>query len=209
MNNATNNRWSNAVRGYARDSDALRASQAAGKVRDAFWDAETGRVLGKSADPLGDVPIITEMGLGRALNAARGPDKSLVLSPQANRQVESILEALRAQNIVQGVKRSAAAGGGSNSPGDLYAAKAAGAAADAAANIAGGPAGAATKAATTHLLDFANRNKDRALAEALQNPQQMIVLLEQKLQAGQPLSKTENALLNLLRGASTAAATSH
>lgn len=209
LNKTTNNRWSNAVQGYARDSDAVRAAQAAGKVRSAFWDAETGRVLGVAADAAGDVPKITEAGLGRALNAARGPDKSLMMSNEANTRLNAVLEALRAQGIVQGVKRSATAGGGSNTTGDKFAAETAGAAANAFAGVAGGPAGAIGKGALDSLRDYANRNKDRALAEALQNPDQMIRLLEQKLKSGEPLKKSEESLLMLLRGASVSAATSN
>ena len=44
-----------------------------------------------------------------------------------------------------------------------------------------------------------------AYAEALQNPQQMIQLLERKLQAGAPLNAQEQYLLSLLRGVPAAA----
>ena len=161
--------------------------------------------MGVSADAAGDVPKITEAGLGRAMNAARGPDKSLLLSNEANTRLEAILEALRAQNIVQGVKRSATAGGGSNTASDIFAARSAGAAADAVTNMAGGPAATVSKSVLQGLRDYANTNKDRALAEALQNPQQMVQLLERKLQAGAPLSAQEQYLLSMLRGVPAAA----
>lgn len=205
LNNVTNNRWQDVVTGYARDSAPVDAAKAAGRVRQSFYDQSTGRVLGVSADAAGDIPKITEAGLGRAMNAARGPDKSLLLSNEANTRLEAILEALRAQNIVQGVKRSATAGGGSNTASDIFAARSAGAAADAVTNMAGGPAATVGKGILQGLRDYANTNKDRALAEALQNPQQMIQLLERKLQAGAPLSAQEQYLLSLLRGAPAAA----
>lgn len=206
LNNATNNRWQTAVKSYERDSDAVRAAQAAGKVRGSFFDQETGRVLGVAADTAGDVPRITEAGLGRAMNVARGTDKSLVLSPEANRRLENILEALRKQNIVQNVKKSATAGGGSDTASNQYAAQAAG-------RLAGalGASGSATAAGTGAVLNklstIATANKDRALAEALQNPQQMISILERKLAAGAPLGPEEQYLLTLLRGVPAVAAT--
>jgi hypothetical protein len=205
LNNVTNNRWQDVVTGYARDSAPVDAAKAAGRVRQSFYDQNTGRVLGVSADAAGDVPKITEAGLGRAMNAARGPDKSLLLSNEANTRLEAILEALRAQNIVQGVKRSATAGGGSNTASDIFAARSAGAAADAVTNMAGGPAATVGKGILQGLRDYANTNKDKALAEALQNPQQMVQVLERKLRAGAPLSAQEQYLLSMLRGVPAAA----
>jgi len=204
LNNATNDRWQDVVKGYARDSRALDAAKAASRVRESFYDPATGRVRGVSADAVGDVPKITETGLGRALDSARGPDKSLLLDPAANQKLESVLDALRAQNLVQGVKRSATAGGGSNTASDQFAAQTAGRVGDVIAGIAGGPAGAMTKGAIDKALDFANTHRDRALAEALQNPQRLAQILEQRLLAGQPLSATESGVLQILRGVPTA-----
>lgn len=204
LNNATNKRWQDVVTGYARDSGPVDAAKAAGRVRQTFYDQETGRVLGVSADAAGDIPKITEAGLGRALNAARGPDKKLLLSNEANTRLEAVLEALRAQGIVQGVKRSATAGGGSDTASNMYAAKAAGKVADAV-GASGSMTATGVSAALNKLGELATANKDKALAEALQNPQQMIQLLERKLQAGAPLSTQEQYLLSLLRGAPAAA----
>ena len=209
LNNATNNRWQDVVSGYARDSKPVDASKAAGRVRDRFWDSNTGRVLGVSADAAGDVPKITEAGLGGALNAARGPDKSLLLSREANGRLEAILAALRSQNIVQGVKRSATAGGGSDTASNMYAARAAGKAAEALGASSGSMTAASASTALNKLGELATANKDRALAEALQNPQQMIALLERKLKAGAPLNTQEQYLLSVLRAAPAAAATSN
>lgn len=208
LNNATNSRWQDVVSGYARDSVPVDAAKAAGRVRDRFWDSNTGRVLGVSADAAGDVPKITEAGLGGALNAARGPDKSLLLSREANARLEAVLDALRSQNIVQGVKRSATAGGGSDTASNMYAAKAAGQAAQAM-GASGSMTTSTATAALTKLSELATATKDRALAEALQNPQQMIALLERKLKAGAPLNAQEQYLLSMLRAAPAAAATSN
>jgi hypothetical protein len=207
LNNATGNRWQKVVRDYQRDSDAVRAAQAAGKVREAFWDP-TGNIRKKAADAAGDVPIITEFGLRQAINSTRGPQDNLMLSAQANDRLNAIVDALRAQGIVQGVKRSATAGGGSDTESNRYAAQAAGRAAEAL-GASGSMAAAGTGAVLNRLSAMATANKDRALAEALQNPQQMISILERKLASGAPLGPEEQYLLTLLRGIPAAAATSN
>lgn len=200
LNNATNNRWQEVARGYARDTEALNAAKAAGRVRESFYDSATGRVREVSADVNGDVPRITEAGLGRALDAARGPDKSMLLDPSANHRLEAVLEALRAQNIVQGVKRSATAGGGSNTASDQFAAKTASKVGDVVAGVVGGPGGSIAKGSIDKALDWANTHRDRALAEALQDPQQLVSVLERRLAAGQPLSAAEIGVMKILRG---------
>lgn len=205
LNNATGNRWQKVVRDYQRDSDAVRAAQAAGKVREAFWDP-TGQVRRTAADPAGQVPIITEFGLRQAINSTKGPQGNLMLSSQANDRLNAIVNALREQGIVRGVKRSATAGGGSDTASNQYAGRAAGQLAEAL-----GASGSATAAGTGMMLNklstMATANKDRALAEALQNPQQMIAILERKLAAGAPLGPEEQYLLTLLRGVPAVAAT--
>jgi hypothetical protein len=112
LNVSTGGKWQRVLEGYAKDSDAVRASAAAGKVRSAFVDEASGRGLGPSLNT--DTPLVTEAGLGRAMNAARLPDKSLALSKDANARLEATLDALRRQNLIKGVKRSASAGGGSD-----------------------------------------------------------------------------------------------
>jgi hypothetical protein len=209
LNQSTNNRWQNVVSGYARDSATVDASKAAGRLREAFYDPATGRVQGIAADAAGDIPKITEAGLGRAMNAARGPDKSLLLSPQANQRVENILAALRKQNIVQGVKRSATAGGGSNTASDTIAARAAGGAADAFVGATAGPAAPIGNAALRGLREFADANKDRALAEALQNPDRMIEIIERQLARGEPLTPAMELFLRTASGLPAAAAVSN
>jgi hypothetical protein len=199
LNNATGGRWSPVLQSYKRDSDIVRSSQAAGKIRESFIDPATGRVRGVSADAAGDVPKITEAGLGRALDSARGPRRELVLDPTANARLEAVLAALRQQNIVQGVKRSATAGGGSNTASDTVAAGAARDAANALGNVMG-PAQGVASTMTARAFDYMQGLEERALAEALQNPQRMISILERQVAAGQPLSPAQNQLLALLRG---------
>lgn len=204
LNNSTNQRWQDVVSGYARDSNSVRAAQAAGKVREAYFD-NTGRVRKISADIDGDTPLITQSNLGSAMDSARGPTKNVLLSNEANMRLNSVLGALRQQDLVKGVKRSASAGGGSNTKGDEFAAKSASAFADAATNMTGGPVATVGKGVISALRDFANQNKDKALAEALQNPKQMINLLEAKIASNSPMTAQEQYLYSLLRGVPAAA----
>jgi len=202
LNNATGGRWSPVLQSYKRDSDIVRSSQAAGKIRESFIDPATGRVRGVSADAAGDVPKITEAGLGRALDSARGPRRELVLDPTANARLEAVLAALRQQNIVQGVKRSATAGGGSNTASDTIAAGVA----ERAAGMLGGPAQPVASTLTTRLMDYSKGLEEQALAQALQNPQRMLQILQRQVDAGQPLTPTQQQLLALLRGVPAVAA---
>ena len=204
LNNSTNQRWQDVVSGYARDSNSVRAAQAAGKVREAYFD-NTGRVRKISADIDGDTPLITQSNLGSAMDSARGPTKNVLLSNEANMRLNSVLGALRQQDLVKGVKRSATGGGGSNTAGDTAAAKSASAFADAATNMTGGPVATVGKGVISALRDFANQNKDKALAEALQNPKQMINLLEAKIASNSPMTVQEQYLYSLLRGVPAAA----
>jgi len=205
LNNATGGRWQDVLGGYKRDSDIVRSSQAAGKVREAFIDPSTGRVRGVAADAAGDVPKVTEAGLGRALDAARGPRSELVLDPTANARLEAVLGALRQQGIVQAVKRSATGGGGSNTASDTFAAAAAQQAGEALSRVAG-PAQGAASTLTTRAVDYVKGLEEQALAEALQNPQRMLQILQRQVDAGQPLSPAQQQLLALLRGVPAVAA---
>lgn len=196
LNRTTGNRWQNVVDNYAADSRLVDASKAAGKVRGAYYD-NTGRVRGVSADPDGTVPKITEAGLNRALDSARQGNASLLSDP-ARQELEAILAALRRQGIVQGVKRSATAGGGSNTASDLMAAGAARAAGDMALNAVGGPVATAGRAAGGALMNTLNARKDRALAEALQDEQRFADLLQRQLRSdGTTMDRSE--VIRLLR----------
>lgn len=202
LNSASGGRWQDVVGTYKRDSDIVRSSQAAGKIRESFYDPATGRVRGVSADPAGDVPKITEAALGRAMDAARGPAKQLMLDPTANARLESVLEALRRQNIVQGVKRSATAGGGSNTASDQFAAGTARALGDVALDAVGGPGAAVGRSLLSGIRGAVDARKDRALAQALQDEQAFIRMLEnQAAKEGSVLDRSEVArLLRYLKG---------
>lgn len=197
LNNTTGGRWQNVISGYAADSAPVAASKAAGRVREAYYDP-TGRVRGVSADTFGDVPKITEAGLGRAMDAARGPDKATLLSDPSRQRLEAILGALRQQNIVQGVNRSATAGGGSNTASNMMAARTAEAAGDAALTAIGGPTAQVARGLMSGIRGAVNARKDRALAEALQDEQRFIELLQrQAAQEGGVMDRSE--VIRLLR----------
>jgi hypothetical protein len=194
LNRATNNRWQDVVEGYAKESRGLERAKAAARARGSFWDAETGRVLGVEAAT--DIPKITEARLGAVLNSVRGQDKRSQLSAQALRDLEGTLGAVRAQNIVQRLKRTATAGGGSDTASNQQAA-------DVAKRYAkvlfSGDGGTVSKA-LAGVEGFARSGLDDAMARALQNPDEMLRLLEARVRAGRPLSSNEQVVLGVLRG---------
>lgn len=203
LNDVTGNKWQNVVTGYARDTVPVDAAKAAGRVRQKYLD-ETGRVQQgvRSADPFGDVPLITEIGLGRAMNAGRSPAGDNLLSATSQQRLESVLDALRRQNIVQSVKRSATAGGGSNTASDQFAAGTARAMGDVALDAVGGPAATVGRSLLSGIRGAVDARKDRALSQALQDEQAFIRMLEnQAAKEGSVLDRSEVArLLRYLRG---------
>lgn len=204
LNNATNNRWSDVVRGYASESAAVDAAKAASRARGTFYTPE-GALRGRAADITGDIPIITETGIGRARTAALGRDRTSDLSPEALDRLAAIQDALRRQAITQRVARTATAGGGSNTASDTLAAQAA----QQAANFLNVPTGGQQIAGglLARGKDYMTNLREQALAEALQNPQQMLRLLENQIKAGKPLSPVEQQIYAFLRTVPAAAAT--
>jgi hypothetical protein len=59
---------------------------------------------------------------------------------------------------------------------------------------------------TTRLMDYSKGLEEQALAQALQNPQRMLQILQRQVDAGQPLTPTQQQLLALLRGVPAVAA---
>jgi hypothetical protein len=120
LNASSGGVWSKVTKGYVADSAALHQAKAASKIRGSFVDADTGRVTARALDASGDVPTITEAGLSRSMNAARQPvTQKLALSPKAEGDLSQVLDALRSQNIVQNVKKTTTAGGGSDTVSNL------------------------------------------------------------------------------------------
>jgi|GEM_PF-1639437 len=204
LNRATGGKYQTVLDNYARRSRLVDQSKAAGRVRDTFYDADTGRVLGTSADAAGDVPKVTEAALGRAMNRARGKDGASQLSSRAKTRLNAVLDALRRQNITQRIAKTATAGGGSNTASDTIAAEAAAQVGDTIAGAAGVPSWV-SRLGLSRLEDAATANRDRALAEALQNPDELRRILERLERSGQPLSPEQSVLLNVLRGSAAGA----
>ena len=121
LNRVTNGEWSKVVAGYAQDSAPVNAARAAGKVRAAFVEPDTGRLLKTAADAAGDIPRVTEAGLTSAMNRARVPGGTTDLSAAAQQELGGLLDALRQQAVVQQMKRSATAGGGSDTVANIVA----------------------------------------------------------------------------------------
>ena len=167
LNVSTGGKWQKVIEGYAQDSQKVHQAAAAGKVREAFVDSATGRVRGTALDPSGDVAKVTEAGLGRAMDAARLPDKSLALSADADARLTATLEALRRQNVVQGVKRSATAGGGSDTVSNALA--------SGAANAAGAPNMLLQLLGAVRNMGSAKTNNELALL--LSNPDELARVL--------------------------------
>jgi hypothetical protein len=196
LNRTTSDAWSGVTDAYTRSSRAVDQSKAAGRVRDAFIDP-TGQVKKMAADPQGEIPKITEAGLRGAINSAADPARGNLLSPRANSVLNQTLEALRAQGITQRVKNSATAGGGSNTISDA---------------IASGvtdrlPGGGVTRGVWDFAKNVANRKRDAAMSEALQDPAAMRRLLTLAANAPGELTASERQLLQLLRSTLPAAAT--
>ena len=180
LNESTGGVWAKVPAAYKADSTLLHQAKAASKVRGGFVDADTGRTLGVSLDPMGDIPKITEAGLGRAMNAARMPvTQKLALSQPAEQELSTVLDALRKQNIVQGVKRSASAGGGS----------------DTSSNVMALAPGGTTKNIINQLVgavkEAGNNKTNSRLAELLSDPDSLNLLL-------QTPAKQQNSVLKQL-----------
>lgn len=187
LESVTGGKWSPVTQGYKTGSDLVRQSQAAGKMRASYYDPITGRVRGVVADA--DVPKITEAGFGRALDTTKG-----TLSDAAQVKANAILEALRLQALPQRLKKTATAGGGSDTTSNNVAVSAAKRFIN---NLPGG------ELATGLVEGAASRSddlKNKVLADALQSPVEMMKLLEAQIKRGQPLTAQQDAVYRVLRG---------
>jgi hypothetical protein len=164
LNGVTGGKWQKVIEGYAKDSEALHASKAAQKVRNAYVDAETGRIVSPVINA--DVPRVTAANLSNAMNAARLPDKSLALGAEANQRLEATVEALRRQAMVQELKRTATAGGGSDTVSNAL---------QAGAQAAGAPN--MLMQLIGGLRQLGAGKTDNALAQLLANPDELAAVL--------------------------------
>lgn len=189
LNTGTGGRWDKVRQGYTEDSARVEASKAAKMVRGAFIDEDTGRVIKRAAAK--DVPEVTQAGVGRAMNAARRPDKSMALSQRANEELMAVQEALRKQGITDEVARTATAGRGPFTAGDI---------AGAVGSAAGVPGAGILARTGQGIKNFGQGKYNEQLANALRDPGAMLKMLEAKVAAREPLSRNEELMLNALRG---------
>jgi hypothetical protein len=194
LNDTTKGAWDAVKSGYEQSSRGVDASKAAGRVRERFLDTETGRTRGTVSHD--DVPQITESGLGRAIDASRGPQKQSLLSPQAERGLNKTLEALRQQNVVQQLKRTSTAGGDSGTASNL-----------AASALVDSIPLPYLNTLTKFVGRVSERRKNEVLADALRDPRRMIELLDRATNDPGTITAAEQATLMALRGAATTGAT--
>jgi hypothetical protein len=187
--------WSPVVQGYRQGSEGVRQSQAARAVRDVFYDPDTGLARRMAAGDLtGTTPQITQAGLATAIEKTRQGGRSQ-LSPDARTGLAETMRALRAQQQIQQMNRTATAGGGSASVPNLTA-LAQDKATDAALGAIPGMTGAAVRGGVGLIDQLVNARSNQATAQALQDP----AALSRLLQQGAPMSSPEEAFLRLLRG---------
>jgi len=213
LNQATDGQWENVLQGYARDTNALNEAKAAAQVRGQWWEpgsrGASDRVRGTAGGILGVVPNVTESSVDKVLRKVQNRRGQSMLSSEAESGVQSVLDALRAQNVTQRVKNVQTGMGGSNTAGDL------------ASMLAGdsfmGSVGKAVKSLPVlkdvspflnALGGVATHRQDALMAQALQNPQAMLALLERAAAQGEPLSQGQRLLLQALRSTGSAATVS-
>jgi hypothetical protein len=202
LNASTGGKWDAVKSGYTADVASVNEAKSAQQLADKYWDPTTGRPIGTGQGIEGDLPNITEAGFSR--NVARDVNR---YSPEALAQLQSIQDALTAKNLIQRVKTSGTAGGGSATAPTLFAAQDAShfgkAIADVVRAVPGGGMVMGLKDAAGKLANF---QRDKALATALQDPTAMLRLLDRVQAAGQPLTPVQQALVRALRTGSTGAA---
>lgn len=114
--------WRPVNANFAQASRGVEAGRAAQRVRDVFYDPASGLSRKTAQTAAGDVPMITEAALQRARDA--GFDKvrrTSQFSPETTAGLDELSNAVRAQNIIQRLQRSATAGGGSGTASNLTA----------------------------------------------------------------------------------------
>jgi hypothetical protein len=174
LNTVTGGKWQKVIDGYAQDSQGVHAAKAAQRVRNGYTDAETGRIV--SPVIAADIPHVTAGNLNRSMNAARLPDKSLALSPDADQRLSATLDALRRQEMVKEVKRSASAGGGSDTVSNAIT--------SGVAQQAGAPSLVAQMVSGLRQIGMGRR--DAAMADLLSHPDELAAALQRWLQPVTP-----------------------
>lgn len=196
LDNMSGDAWRPVNEGFRAQSAGVEAGRAAQRARDVFFDPVTGAARNTAMDAAGTIPNITETGLQKALS--QGWDKSRradLFSPQTRQGLQETLDAVRAQGIIQRLKKTASAGGGSDTAGNFTALaqeEARQGLLQGLGNVTG--VGPLLRVGAETIGAVRNARTDQALAEALQNPQAMQQLLSQVEKAQGP-----QARINLAR----------
>ena len=118
---ATGDKWSPVNASYRALSGDVDKAKAAQAVRNVFFDPETGVARRFAVDAAGEVPRMTEDGLARATEAARGRAGASLLDDEGKQALAQTMEAIRKQNHLQTLNRAATGGGGSATAPNLIA----------------------------------------------------------------------------------------
>lgn len=113
LDSLSGNQWAPVNQAYSEALRGVEAARAAETVRRTFLDPETGTSLKTAMDAAGEIPYITESGLLQAINKTRDEAGRSTLSPNARAGIDDMLSAVRAQNLIQQLNRTATSGGGS------------------------------------------------------------------------------------------------
>ena len=202
LDQLTGGRVTPVTRAFAEASPAVDAAEAAANVRGGFFSPE-GRPLTTVSH--GDTPTITETRLRNLIEAQARPDRfggGSNLTPEANDQLNALLDAIRKQSNVQQLNRAATAGGGSATASNqsamqnvLDAGK--GIVREQFENIM--PGGQKIASAWDLLAKGRGAREQEILARALQDPQFMAQILSRYGQASMP--STGLAIADAVRAA--------
>lgn len=179
LDNLSGDAWRPVNEGFRAQSAGVEAGRAAQRVRDVFFDPLSGNARKTAVDALGEIPAVTEDALRKAME--HGFDKTRrtdLFSAPTREGLTNALDAVRAQNIIQRLNKTATAGGGSATATNMTA-LAQEEARQAALNRLGSipTVGRLLRAGVETAGTLRNGRTDAALAEALQNPQAMAQLL--------------------------------
>ena len=181
LDNLSDDAWRPVNEGFRRDSAGVESARAAQRVRDMFYDPVSGLARKTSRTAGGDIPEITEKGitdaLGQGWDKARRAD---LFSAETRQGLQEVQDAVRRQNIIQRLKKSGSAGGGSDTAGNFTALaqeEARQGILNSLGNVTG--VGPMLRVGAETLGAVRNARTDAALANALQNPQAMQQLLAQ------------------------------
>ncbi|HSJ40322.1 MAG TPA: hypothetical protein VK955_04640, partial [Xanthobacteraceae bacterium] len=198
---ATGGRVTPVIRQFREASPAVDAAEAAANVRGAFFDAE-GRPLTRVTH--GSNPEITETRLRNIINAQADPRFGQQLAPDAERQLQALLDAIRSNRNVQQLNRVATPEGSATAS-NQFAAKANemfGKGIRGAVEMKLGPVGKLATAGWDILANGTEAQRQALVDRAAQDPQFMRELMEQYAKSMGPTRSADAVLTALRQGVS-------